>query len=335
MPFNERTRLWVPEAPAILRRRYNEVELATRFGVAGFIGWELIHAATGDVVRSSGGLHHNLIVDDGMDILGGGSGYTLAHTGLYCRVGTGSATPAVSDTALQAQVASSTFAGGFAEPAGLISGNAYHYVTSVRVFTEAEANGNLTEVGFGVSASGADTLFMRQLFVDGLGAPTTIIKTSAFQLKVVYEQRVYLPFADVTQSVTVNGVARDVTCRLGYVGSWDSYGGFNGVNPMTLWKIGGSFGAAGDSPTGPAQVGATSMASPAYVGGSFTNYQTGTWSAANANDGAGYAFLVTGMSNQGGQRDVKFDLTTGGAAAIIKTNVDKFVIAHSRSWSRH
>jgi hypothetical protein len=328
MQFRTRPRVWQGVAPYIIPRPTTELELGSSAGVAGYVSWELVHARTGEVVRH--GACKNLITNSGLDYFGTGVGVPN-----QIRVGTGSAVPAFTDTQLQAQVGATTSNGGFAQVGpSLFTANVYSFQRNTFVFLEAEANGNLTEVGLG--NGGVTALYMRQLFLDGLGSPTVIVKTSAFQLRIVYEARVYLPLGDATQSMTVNGVSRNVLRRVSTFTSWIGVGFMNySAGNMTLYGGTGSatFGAEGVLPTAPAQIAASSTVASTYVNGVFSQTVTGQWDPSVGNDAAGYKFLSTYMWSLM-PREVKWDLTSGGGAPIVKTNTDKFVIAHTRSWTR-
>src|SRR5690606_35179901 len=163
----ERRRIWVPEAPMLTLRRYVEVGAVHHaIAVEGYFTVELIHARTGLVKRR---LHfRNLITDAGLDAMAGGVGISSLIN--YLAVGTGSSEPSYTDTTLNAEVARTNNNGGFGDSDAVVgSGDLVEYWRRIRtrVFTQAEANGNLTELGFFSAASGG-TMWNRQLFRDEL-----------------------------------------------------------------------------------------------------------------------------------------------------------------------
>src|SRR5690606_29765886 len=155
----------------------------------------------------------NLITNAGLDAMAGGVG--ISNLINYLAVGTGSSEPRYTDTTLDAEVARTNSNGGFGDSEAMVgSGDLVEYWRRIRtrVFTEAQANGNLAELGFFSAASGG-TMWNRQLFRDELGQPTTITKTPEDQLRVTYEYRVYPPWDDVVQEIEVNGVPVEVVNR--------------------------------------------------------------------------------------------------------------------------
>src|SRR5690606_975085 len=115
--------------------------------VEGYFTVELIHARTGLVKRR---LHfRNLITDAGLDALAGGARITDLIN--YLAVGTGSSEPSYTDTTLNAEVARTNSNGGFGDSDARVGdGDLVEYWRRIRtrVFTEAQANANLTELGF-------------------------------------------------------------------------------------------------------------------------------------------------------------------------------------------
>lgn len=189
-------------------RGFRDIELQpARVGFMGIFTVELIHARTGLIKRRL--QFSNLITDVGLDSIGGST--AISDGLLYFAVGTNSATPANSDTTLGAEVGRTNSNGGFSDSNGTGPSTAYSFLKRTRLFLEAQANGNLTEVG-ALNASSGGTLFTRQLLKDELGNPTTITKTSSDQLKIIYEIRAYLP-ADATGTINISGIDYAYTIR--------------------------------------------------------------------------------------------------------------------------
>lgn len=195
------------QGPAIIPARALEAGLESVVGIQGRFTVELIDAATGQVKRRLE--FKNLITNVGLNAVMNNVVSILGQLA-YVAVGTGSTAPAAVQTTLVAELASAAVPrtsanGGFADETGADSAAGYGKFIRTRLYTEAQANGNLTELGM-FSASTAGTMWTRQLFLDGGGNPTVVTKTSADQLKIIYELRFYHPIADVGGVIAVNGI---------------------------------------------------------------------------------------------------------------------------------
>lgn len=149
------------------------------------------------------GWQNNLITDAGLDML---ATTTTPHKARWCRVGSGSAAPAPTDTSLVSQIASVQGDNGSGS-----SGVGYSAATFTYTFSQGAVQGNLAEIGFSQSESGP--LFSRALIKDGNGNPTTITVTEIDVLTVTYEVRLYISQEDVVSSVVVGGVTHTTTTR--------------------------------------------------------------------------------------------------------------------------
>lgn len=167
---------------------------------------------------------NNLILNVGLDLIGT-SVNAMGPTLTACRVGSGSTTPANTDTALVAQVASTTTIAASAQ--GVQSTAPYFgWFRKTFRFNTGVATGNLSEVGVATAATGG-TLFSRALIVDGAGTPTTISVQADESLDVTYELRLYPPTADIPWSATISGTTYSGVVRADSVTSslsWNSGG---------------------------------------------------------------------------------------------------------------
>lgn len=309
---------------------------AHRVGLEGWFTVSLIHARSGLIARE---LHfRNLIVDGGRELLGTS---TLDTALAYFAVGTSSTAPATGQTTLGAEVFRTNSTGGFADTAGVWSaGNIYLSAKRTRVFTEAQANGNLTEVGI-LNAATAGTMFCRSLLKDAGGFPTTITKTSEFQLRIEYEVRLYPPngWGDYTFDTLVNGVSRTLTARpLGAsnILAWHvfNFGGAPDVGGSPVTAVNNSrFNVlttdatlrTADAVALTAAVAATSRVNTAYGAGALYREQTQDWSGAVANT---TNYFLWGWNGQLATFQALFPV------ALTKTNVQKFVIVARSHWDR-
>lgn len=197
------------------------VAAEAKIGLEGRFTVELIHARTGLVKQR---LHfRNLIVDDALNAIGAG-GNPINSMLQYLAVGTGNAEPSAADVALVSELARTNSNGGFPDSAGYVGGaEPYWWLKRNRVFTESEANGNLTELGFFRNSSGAP-MFNRQLFRDINGDPVTVVKTSQDQLRIELEFRIYPPVVDVDQNFEVDGISTALKTRAYDIDDNDRWG---------------------------------------------------------------------------------------------------------------
>lgn len=197
--------------PALHLIRNIEVPSFTDIGLQGWFTVELIHARTGLVKRRLE--FKNLITDAALNAMAETTSADQLTS--YMAVGTGTTAPAVTDVALVSEAGRTNNNGGFGLAVGWDSVGQYRYFRLVRLFTETQGNGNLTELGLFRSTYGAvgDTMLTRQLFRDELGNPTTITKTSADQLRVTYELRVHAGASAAVTSFTVNGTVHNITTQ--------------------------------------------------------------------------------------------------------------------------
>lgn len=178
-----------------------------KLGVCGFYKFEAVRPDGS--VRVLADWFPNLITDYGLNGMGSGTG-----SGQYCRVGSGSTTPANSDTALVTQVASAI------RQSVTVGNNSpspyYGWWRGVFEFAVGTAAGNISEVGISGSTTGAN-LISRALIRDSGGTPITLTVLSDEILRVTYEFRVYVIETDVTSTLTIKGVSTTLTVRPGEV----------------------------------------------------------------------------------------------------------------------
>ena len=149
-----------------------------------------------DVIKPDGSIKElapfqkNLILNQGLD-------NNLYKN--YCHVGTGTSTPVVTQTGLDARVADVAGSGN----SSVNSGSAPYYTDSTQTFTYAVGTFNgeaLTEIGLG--STGLTSLWSRSLIKDSGGVPTSITILNDEILVVTYTIRIIPPTTDV---VTVVG----------------------------------------------------------------------------------------------------------------------------------
>ena len=229
----------------------------------------------------------NLITNGGLDRF-----MTVEDFLNYAHVGTGSATPAFTDTALTAfKASSSTAATG--DNAGTCASVPPYYAQLVKVkrFAAGVAAGNLTEVGMSWSAA-TGSLFSRALILDSGGTPTTITLLADEVLDVIYTLRVYIPATDITG--TVDGYS--YVLRAGYATTYSagnnawgmpaSYFGLHHQSYCTAYPAASVLAAITAYPSGTAYT-ATSVSDATYTTGSYTRSGVITWGLTGGNAAGG------------------------------------------------
>jgi hypothetical protein len=186
-------------------------------------------------------------------------------------------------------------------------------------------------------------MWARQLLKDGTGTPTAIVKTSADQLQVTYEWRLYHPTgADVTGNVTISGNVYAYVVRVAAIGdsaSWGTGPAGNGpifyfnagrVNPAVAFET-DILGSTSGIPGG-AGGGDTTRGAFAYVAASFARDKQYVWDLAQGNftTGIGSMWYGGGDNYQGG-RPFQVSFTP----KLPKTNVKRLTLNVHTSWGRY
>jgi hypothetical protein len=267
----------------------------------------------------------NLITNLGADQLGASFGNPV----LFCSVGSGNATPLVTDTTLQSFVGSTSLtisSSRTAQPAPPYFGT----LTKVFNFPAGTATGNLSEVGIGPVTSGL-SLFSRALILDGSLAPTTITVLSTEALYVTYQLNQYVPTVDVTGIVNIGGINYNYTLRASNATNANNWAFFQGGDPPGISSAGiysgviGAITAAGPSGT---SAGADSNINDAYSNGSYTLTGTSTWNIATGNFGGVTAAAV----NFGTSAISRGSYQVGFGTTIPKDSSHVLTLSFRNSW---
>jgi len=166
-----------------------------------------------DGTSAETGWFKNLILNQGLDAIG-----TQGAPLNYCHIGTGTTTPAVTQTALTsftAAVANSSNA--TVTNAGAPTYASAHVIPYT--FAQGAVVGNMTEVGVGWSNAGA-TLFSRALITDANGNPTTLTVTAIDSLTVYYKITFTPSTAVSTGSIVLNGTTYNYQASLANAASF-------------------------------------------------------------------------------------------------------------------
>jgi hypothetical protein len=323
-------------------------------GISGYFTVDLIEAATGRVKRHLE--FKNLITDAGLNALNNTTIATwIGQAGLngFMGCGTNATAPANADTTLGAEIAPASSHrtnsnGGIAEVFGAGPANAYWFRKVTYNFVEAQANGNLTEIGLFSAVTGG-TMFCRQLLKDGTGTPTVVVKTAADQLRVTYEIRFYSP-ADVTVNpLAISGSNYSVTTRAIHIDGNRLWGhdnsnfsimvGFKGDNCNSVNMI-----CSIDSNTLVAQTGAnpsgtiftpTSVAKSAYVNGNFWLDYTVIWDPGVSNPAGGVGGILLRCDLAGGTvGTANCEFQMAFTPKLPKDNTKRLTLVMRLSWGR-
>ena len=273
----------------------------------------------------------NLITNGGLDRLG-----TAGNGNVWniCRVGSGNTAPAITDTQLAAQVASTGT--NFATESGLNQADNYIWRRETYSFAEGVAAGNLAEVATSWTNSSVG-IFSRALIKDTLGNPTTITVLSDETLRVTWEIREYYKTTDDTGTVTLTGNIggtydwRSRVCNLTAGGNnWNLNSGGGGLELFGALSIfhGGDLGPITGSPTSTAQSTGPTPAVAAYVNGTYRRDGTYTIGLTQGNNTAGIKSIRFGSLRLGNVFQMSF------TPAIPKTAADILSLTVGISWAR-
>lgn len=193
--------IWLPQG-------YQEALIeGPRIGLKGIVENVLVLNRDGSVAYETGPFA-NVITNGGLDLVC--SAHHLANVFTHCRVGTGSAAPAITDTGLQTQVAATaTYLPGPGN-CGTTWLNAWTLqMRRTYDFALGAVVGNMAELAFANAATGQ--VFSRVLIHSG-GVPTVVAVTASQQLRVIYTLTTALaPSVATAATVTITGTGWGVT----------------------------------------------------------------------------------------------------------------------------
>lgn len=228
----------------------------------------------------------NLITDYGLNKLGNTQ---VSQVYGAIQVGTGTATPAPSDTSL-----ASFLAGQSIGTRTFAASGAPDYASSnimVALFALGAVVGNVTEVAITQAATGSGTAFARALIVDGGGTPVAITVLADEQLEVTYELKHYPPLTDALATVSVGPNSHDTTTRAlsANTSAW-MFPNPSGVNQAYLnegntnnarWYDGGLSATTATVPLGSVVKTISGLGTAAYSNGSYARDLSASSNPAN------------------------------------------------------
>jgi len=274
---------------------------------------------------------HNLITNLGLNRFGSAGANSLYTR---CHVGTGTATPSVTDTQLQNFLAAVSTS----NPSEAVgnSGSPDYYSYRTLTWTSsigALGNNNLTEIGIS-GQNGNGLLFSRELIRDSSGNPTAFPISSDEQLEVTYELRLYPNLTDVPATVMVGSNSHDTITRALKVNDAGIWG------PLSVWVAAANASRGSQSDTNEAFSGdlvpytgsvpsgrlgqASSGATATYTDGSFYRDISNTWDISRGNGNIRVVTVGFGCA----AFQVRYD------PVITKLNTQVLTLHQRISWAR-
>ena len=323
-----RNRIWIPEATSPVTESI--VELPP-IGIGGYFYVDLIDAKSGEIKQHLE--FPNLITDAGLDLIGTGVKLNVVYNELA--VGTGTSTPAVTDTALDAQVDSTTSDNGIADADGTVSTpREYAFRRRTRVFLEGEANADLTELGWKVGS----TLANRALFKDLAGNSTTVFKTDNDLLQISYEYRIFAPTVDLSGSfdLGIGSGSTSYMLRPQNVGQADGWGALRTdmgdfTSPFAKVHETAQLGSrtGNNDPSPSAEESSNTFLT--YTSSNFFRDMEYEWTYSDAVFGSGIGLITWNPWFSSGNKAIWQMFLS---SSLEKTNTNKFTIRFRQRWDR-
>ncbi|WP_444921167.1 hypothetical protein ACJJID_01450 [Microbulbifer sp. CnH-101-G] len=299
--------------------------------VRGFYTVEKFKARRGAEIpgsRTTVAQFENLITDLGLNRLGEASPSTAAGN---CYVGSGSATPQVTDSDMNRFVAKHNTLLSDTQSAQSSVDPWYLAMRKTYRFNPLGSANNLSEVGVGWSNPANGALFSRALIRDADGNPSSITVLADEYLDVTYELRLYPDLRDFNGVVTIGGEAYNYLARASRVnnagnGNWyfASRGNYGG----SAAAYSGDIGDIAGNPSGTS--GGAGLAIGSYSNGSYEAWIQLPWGLDNANFG-GVRSIVACLG--WGRWQVQFSRVSDGAA-IPKDDTKILTLTLGHSWAR-
>ncbi len=276
------------------------------------------------------GWFDNLITDVGLDYFGGM--YQGGDLNPYAHVGTGTSTPAVTDTELDSWVAQTASSSTVSFTRQITTPPFYHSRLNLFRFGVGGVVGTISECGIGTITA----LFSRSLIQDSLGAPTTLTVTAADELFLYYELRHYIDTSDFAISFTANGVAQTGTGRVEEIDAWvmNRVVGVIGLDNTPVVAVVGvtALSEVTSSIAGTSSFGSGYTSYEDYVAGSHERNWTvvftsgsGTVNGFSIRTESGMPYSVTG----GGRWQIMF------SPGIAKTSLQTLTLRGKLTWGRY
>lgn len=201
----------------------------------------------------------NLITNSGLDyiFIGFPGPFSILQSFQGAYVGTGTTTPAFTDTTLTTFLAGVNSSVGASSPMSFwvyVAGTPPYWTsTGSWTFPAGSATGTLAEVGIGgvISTSPNYILQSHALIVDGGGTPTTITVLSTEALTLTYTLNLYWDTTTHTGTISISGVTYNISWLPQSINSPSGTPGNSAIGPsLRLTGYNGSIGTYLSNPTG-------------------------------------------------------------------------------------
>lgn len=312
------------------------ISLHSHYRFRGFFRLQTTNAS-GEVTKDTG-FFPNLITNQGLDFIGyppGAGALTFFLTG--CCVGTGNATPAYTDTTLQAGLPALINGGALSNLSYNAGPPSYWQGQVSYQFPAGQATGNIAEIGVtpyqhgGGGYTGTTVpVYSRALVVDGGGSPTVIPVLASEALTVTYILQVYIDETDHSYSISLSGTPYSGIWRVANVTSVPPLGiciGASQTGDVGTPYNGGAIGPVTGQPSGSSGTNETAVIST-YTYGTYYVTRTTTWPINDGNIG-GIDFFLFRQSNSAGSFQMSI------TPQVPKTNVYNLSMVYNTSWARY
>lgn len=315
----------------IHRRRYHEINVATRARVEGIFTCRAIKPGVG-VVREA--TFKNLITNKGLDSLGAA---TCSFSRMH--LGTGTTAPAVTDTALgtfgvNVQASNPTTVDGN-------SGSPDYYVWCRGTWTSTVggATGTWTEIGISNQNTNGN-LRSHALILDGGGSPTSFPVFADEQFQGTYELRIYFDNTDDARSVNISASSFTATTRRlratepgsNILSGSNRNPFFFGTGNFHSWYSGGLAATTASTPTGSiSSSGTSSVTVGSYSNGTYQLDTAFRWGSGVA---VSSSLRTVALRSQGdigaycGSVQVEYN------PVIKKLTTEELILNQRRTWAR-
>lgn len=298
------------------------------------------------VMTQDTGWFDNLILNQGLDQIGAGqSPYNAPNGAPYlnsvCSVGTGTTTPAITDTQLTSYgVASLTPGSGVWGATVTYNSGSIPYWSCVWQYTFAAgvATGTWSEIGVGNWYSNTNPqpiLFSHALITTGGGSPTTVTVTGTESLIVTYELDYYINTTTNSYSFAISGVTYSGSYLRATVTTtpalfFSLVYGINGNNNVNMNVYNGTIGTITTQPSGTAAGGPNGMTGSqtnTYTNGTYFNSFQAAFNTGQGNVSGGISAFMINAGHGSWQFSV--------SPSIPKTSSYQLTIQFSISWARY
>lgn len=319
---------------SIFRKTPEIIVPRAEFKLRGEYTLRRIKADSNDVVQEL--TFDNLITNAGLNRMA-----TDTVMGMFA-VGTGTATPLGTDTALQSVLAVKSEPGSSAVMTAGVTPDWIGQTVYTTTFSPGAATGNISEVGVGWSTGSPlisnYTLFSRALILDSGGFPVAITVLADEYLQVTYTIYCHRDVSDQTYTFDVSNVTHTVTtqrpCRLSLnaIGCFNAHrGGMSAYSAVGVNTSATALVAVTGAPSWSER--SITFSADAYTGGTYKRTGSVTFSPGTGNLAGGIGLLYCHFSSSTLclHPEIQMKITP----AIAKDATKALVLNTEVSWGRY